>query len=65
MFDLEKFLDMLARNRYTKTKLAKTLNISLSSLYRRIENGGAFTIDEIRLMIALFGKDDVFKVFFA
>lgn len=65
MFDLEKFLDMLARNRYTKTKLAKTLNISLSSLYRRIENGGSFTIDEIRLMIALFGKDDVFKVFFA
>ena len=27
MFDLERFLDMIARHRYTKTKLAKTLGI--------------------------------------
>lgn len=65
MFDLNGFLDMIARHRYTKTKLAKTLCISLSSLYRRLENGGTFTVDEIRLMMTLFGKDEVLKVFFA
>ena len=64
MFDLEKFLDMIARNRYTKKKLADRLGISVSSLYRRIEKGGAFSVDEVRIMIALFGKDDVLNSLF-
>ena len=64
MFNLDGFLDLLARNRYSKVKLAKTLGISLSSLYRRLEKKGDFTMGEVRLLMSLFGRDEILNVFF-
>lgn len=64
MFNLEKFLSMLGKNRMTRKELANILGISVASLYRRISNAGNFTTEEIRKMISLFGKEDVLECLF-
>ena len=64
MFDLDGFLFMLGKHRTTKKQLAKLLDISMASLYRRLNNGGNFTVDEVRIMISLFGRDDVVACLF-
>ena len=61
MFNLNNFLAMLMKNGYTKEKLANELDISMTSLYRRLNNSGNFTSEEVRIMISLFGKEDVFN----
>ena len=64
MFNLEKFLAMLGKNRITRKKLADVLGISVASLYRRMNNAGNFSTEEIRIMISLFGKEDVLECLF-
>lgn len=64
MFNLDNFKMMLLKNHYTYELLAKRLDISKSSLYRRLADGGNFTIEETRIMVALFGKKDVFNALF-
>ena len=64
MFNLDNFLSMLGKNRMTKKHLADILGISQTSIYRKINSGGNFTVEELRLMIALFGKEDVLNCFF-
>ena len=64
MFNLEKFLSMLGKNRMTRKQLADILGISVTSLHRRLNNAGNFSAEEIRIMISLFGKDDVLDCLF-
>ena len=64
MFNLDNFKMMLLKKHYTYELLAKRLGISLSSLYRRIADSGNFTAEEVRIMVALFGKKDVFNALF-
>lgn len=64
MFNLNNFNAMLAKKGYTKTQLARELNINSSSLHRKIEKGGSFNIVEIRKMVAIFGKEEVFNSLF-
>lgn len=64
MFNLDNFKLLLFKHHYSKEQLAKRLGISVASLYRRIANGGNFTAEEVRIMISLFGKKDVFNALF-
>ena len=64
MFNLNKFNAMLLRHNKTKEDLARYLGISKVSLYRRLSNAGDFTTEEIRLMVNLFGKEEVLDCLF-
>lgn len=64
MFNLDNFLSMLGKNRMTKKQLAKALDISETSLYRRINGSGNFSVEEVRQMIALFGREEVLNCLF-
>jgi hypothetical protein len=64
MFNLKKFNAMLLRHNVSKQDLASYLGIKRPSLYRRLSNGGDFNTNEIRLMINLFGKDEVIECLF-
>lgn len=64
MFNLNKFNAMLLNHNVSKEQLARYLDISLSYLYRKIRNGGDFTIEEIRQLISFFSKEEVFGCLF-
>ena len=64
MFNLDNFKIMLLKNNYTFKTLAESLNVSMSSIYRRIKDGGNFTVEEVRVMVNIFGKEDVFNALF-
>lgn len=65
MFNKQKFDTMLINHKCSKTKLSKLLGMkSPQSIYRRIRLGGAFTSEEIRQMIMLFGKEEVLDCLF-
>ena len=64
MFNLDNFKLMLVKHKYTTNLLAKRLGISQSSLYRRLNDSGNFSMKEVRVMVALFGKEDVFNALF-
>lgn len=65
MFNKNKFIAMLLKHNTKKSELAKYLNIEVYSLNRKIRNGGSFNMDEVRLMINLFGKDEVIDCLFS
>lgn len=64
MFNLDNFKLMLLKKHYSFEQLANRLDISMTTLYRRLQDGGNFTVDEVRMMIAIFGKKDVFNAIF-
>ena len=64
MFNLNNFQAMLSKYGYTKKKLAEELGISYLALYRRISNGGNFSVEEVRKLITIFGKEDVYNSLF-
>lgn len=64
MFNLNKFKAMLLNHNVSEEELAQYLDMKLYTLKRRIKASGNFSIDEIRLMIRLFGKEDVFECLF-
>lgn len=64
MFNLDNFKLMLYKKHYSFELLSQRLGISLSTLYRRIQDSGNFTAEEVRIMIALFGKKDVFNALY-
>lgn len=64
MFNLKKFEAMLLNHNCTKQDVADYLGITLTSLYRRLENDGNFKAKEIRLLINVFSKEEVLNCFF-
>ncbi len=65
MFDKDKFIAMLLNHKVKKQDLANYLDIKLYSLNRKIREGGSFNMEEVRLMINLFGKDEVIDCLFS
>ena len=64
MFNLKKFEAMLLIHGYTKQQVADYLGITLTSLYRRLENGGNFKSSEIRQLITVFSREEVLDCLF-
>ena len=64
MFSLNKFNAMLSSHGYNKKQVAEYLGISISSLYRRLQNGGEFTTNEIRKLIDVFSREEVLGCLF-
>lgn len=64
MFNKNKFEALLKLHNISKDELADFLGISKSYLYRKIREGGDFTVKEIGLMIGFFGKEEVLDSLF-
>lgn len=64
MFDKDKFLAMLLRHKTSKAELSAYLGIKLYSLNRKIRQSGSFNMEEVRLMMNLFGREDVIECLF-
>ena len=65
MFNKYEFNAALARKGMKKVQLAKYLGIEYSTLYRKIEENGKFTREEMAKIIDILGIDDPMKIFFA
>lgn len=65
MFDKRKFLAQLALRDVKKKELAEYLGINELTLYRKINNDGAFTRKEINAMIKFLHIEDPAEIFFA
>ena len=65
MFDKRKFLAQLALRDVKKKELAEYLDINELTLYRKINNDGAFTRKEINAMIKFLHIEDPAEIFFA
>lgn len=65
MFNKYEFNAALARKGMKKVELAKHLGIEYSTLYRKIEENGKFTREEMAKIIDILGIDDPMKIFFA
>ncbi len=65
MFDKRKFLAQLALRDVKKKELAEYLGINELTLYRKINNDGAFTRKEINEMIKFLHIENPAEIFFA
>lgn len=65
MFDERKFKAQLVLKGMSMKQLAKALNINESTLYRKIQQNGAFTREEINRIIDLLGIEHPEEIFFA
>lgn len=65
MFNKKEFNAELARNGLTREDLAKTLGITPSTLWRKVESFGNFKRSEIQIMISLFGLEAVSNFLFS
>lgn len=65
MFDKRKFLAQLALRDVKKKELAEYLGINELTLYRKINNDGAFTRKEINEMINFLHIENPAEIFFA
>jgi DNA-binding CsgD family transcriptional regulator len=64
-FDKVEFEVALVRAGVSRKQLAEYLGIDVSTLYRKIENDGAFTREEIVKIVELLKIDSPMKIFFA
>lgn len=64
-FDKVEFEIALVRSGKTRKQLAEYLGIDISTLYRKIENDGYFTRQEIVKTVEFLELDDPMKIFFA
>ena len=64
-FDKVEFEVALVRAGVSRKQLAEYLGIDVSTLYRKIENDGAFTREEIVKIVELLKLDNPMKIFFA
>ncbi|MBR3053132.1 MAG: helix-turn-helix transcriptional regulator [Firmicutes bacterium] len=64
-FDKIEFDVALVRAGVSRKQLAEYLDIDVSTLYRKIENDGAFTREEIVKIVELLKIDNPMKIFFA
>lgn len=65
MFDKNRFLAQMALKGVTKKELAQELGINEVTLYRKINNDGAFTRSEINKMITYLQIKEPNSIFFA
>ena len=65
VFDKRKFLAQLALRDVKKKELAEYLGINELTLYRKINNDGAFTRKEINEMIKFLHIENPAEIFFA
>jgi predicted transcriptional regulator len=65
MFNKYEFNAALARKGMKKVELARLLDIEYSTLYRKIEENGKFTREEMAKIIKELDIDDPMKIFFA
>ena len=65
VFDERRFRAQLVLADVTMKDLAAALDINESTLYRKIKQDGAFTRDEINIMIAFLKIEDPKEIFFA
>ncbi len=65
MFDKRRFLAQLTLRGVTKKELARYLGINEVTLYRKIDNNGSFTREEISKMIPFLKIENVEEIFFA
>ena len=64
MFDKNLFRAQMAFKNVTNRKLAEFLGIDESTLYRKIENNGSFTREEINLIITYLDIRNPMQIFF-
>ena len=64
IFKENEFNALLAKYGFTKTDLAKKLNMTIPTLNSRIKEEGNFTKEEIVKMFSLFSKSEVEAVLF-
>ena len=65
MFKVNEFRAALARAGKTQKDLAQVLNINESTLWRKINNDGNFTRQEINTIIEFLGIEDPKTIFFS
>ena len=65
VFNKRKFLAQLTLRDVSKKELAEYLGISEVTLYRKIENNGFFTREEIGKMIRFLEIENPAEIFFA
>lgn len=65
MFDKARFKAQIVLAGITSKELAEKLGINESTLYRKINNDGSFTRDEINKLIEILGIDNPQEIFFA
>ena len=65
MFNRSKFKSAVILSEHSMSDVAKALKINESTLYRKINNEGAFTREEINVLIKFLNIDDPKAIFFA
>jgi tRNA(Ile)-lysidine synthase TilS/MesJ len=65
VFDKRRFLAQMTLRGVSKKELAEYLDINEITLYRKINNDGHFTRQEINKMIAYLHIDNPTEIFFA
>ena len=65
MFNKSKFKSAVILSEHSMSDVAKALKINESTLYRKINNEGAFTREEINVLIDFLGIEDPKEIFFA
>lgn len=65
MFNKKEFRAQVARAEKTYKEIAEYLNIDESTLYRKIQNDGSFTREEINKLIDFLSISEPRDIFFA
>lgn len=65
MFDRKEFRAQVVRAEKTNKEIAKYLDIDESTLYRKIQNNGSFTREEINKLIEFLSIENPESIFFA
>jgi predicted transcriptional regulator len=65
MFDRTEFRVQVIRANKTYKEVAECLEIDESTLYRKIQNNGSFTREEINKLIGFLNISDPKAIFFA
>ena len=65
MFDERKFRAQLVLKGISMKELASLLNLNESTVYRKINDNGSFTRDEINKMIEFLEIENPMEIFFA
>lgn len=67
MVNVQKLKGKIVERGTTQEALAKTLGIDKSTFYRKMQQGGNFTIKEVNLIVSALhlSKDEAMSIFFA
>jgi DNA-binding CsgD family transcriptional regulator len=64
LFNRTEFEIQMIREGVTYKDLAKILNIGVSTLYRKMKNGGSFSREEIAILMKTLNIEDPRGIFF-